>query len=251
MRDTFLIIVLGAFLLPGCLESDLEATDKVQANKLTYLDPSFDWNQVRNNPFRIVGITPTDDTWSVIVEYSGGCEEHNFYTWWNGEWEKDNSATFYLIHNANNDMCEAFIRDTISIRLDETFLRDPDPLDSAHITILNASNAHKITVDPELARIAQSDNCQLNTTIKGTLCGQGIWDSQWLLMLDTVTNHNKVWLRPVTNSSKVMLTKPEPGNYTVGVTLLFGYEPIDPDEQCATLPDGSFVSVAVNCIEKQ
>lgn len=249
MRDTFLLLLLSAFLFTSCLESDLMATDKIQDNDLNYLDPSFDWNQVRNDPYRIVGITPSGRQWDVIVEYSGGCEQHNFYTWWNGEWD-DNEATFYLIHNANNDHCEAMIRDTIRLQMDEVLADQKYNPASSDLTVLNASNAHKIAVDPHLAGITQSDHCTIQTALKGTLCGQGIWDSQWLLMLDTVENHEKVWLRPVTNSSFVKLTKPEPGNYSVGVTLLFGYEPIDPDEQCATLPDGSFVSVAVNCIEK-
>ena len=55
------------------------------------------------------------DILSIAVGYGGGCQEHDFALYWNGSVVKTNPAQidFYLIHDANGDMCEAALSETL------------------------------------------------------------------------------------------------------------------------------------------
>lgn len=55
----------------------------------------------------------------LTVSYSGGCKEHDFALFgWSGFAKSDPpQAEVYLSHNANGDMCEAYITDEIMFDL--------------------------------------------------------------------------------------------------------------------------------------
>lgn len=55
----------------------------------------------------------------VSVSYGGGCEDHEFVACWNGAISKSNPATLTLDlrHDANNDLCDAFITRDLFIEL--------------------------------------------------------------------------------------------------------------------------------------
>ncbi len=81
------------------------------------------------------------------VQYSGGCEEHSFDIYWNSSIALSNppQITLIITHNANHDLCEAAIRDKLSIDLKEFF--DLDLAYRALIRIKTFDNSQSIIVD--------------------------------------------------------------------------------------------------------
>lgn len=230
----------------GCLKSDLETTDKNSNYSLNYLDPNQNPNGYPNDPYRILAITPSPDNWNIIVQYSGGCKDHHFFTWWDGNVEK-NASQFYLFHNANDDACEAMVRDTITIDMTEVM---SIAIDSLTITAINASNNKGVELKPELRHLVQGLDCYQSVSLLGTTCGQGIWDNQWLSLKHEIAGIDNIWLQPVRSGDNVELTKPETGKYKIGITALFGFEYESTDVNCQSLPEGEILPVAITCMEK-
>ena len=65
-----------------------------------------------------------DDTLEIDVGYSGGCETHEWTLCWDGQFMESDpvQVDLDLRHEANDDMCEAGIQETLSFDLQE--LRD-------------------------------------------------------------------------------------------------------------------------------
>lgn len=55
----------------------------------------------------------------IVVQYSGGCEEHEFELRWAEVYGQSNPLTAFLTlwHNGNNDSCEALPTDSLSFDL--------------------------------------------------------------------------------------------------------------------------------------
>lgn len=55
----------------------------------------------------------------VNVGYGGGCQEHEFTMYWNGLWAESAppQTGVRLIHDANNDFCEAYLSETLQFDL--------------------------------------------------------------------------------------------------------------------------------------
>lgn len=240
--------VLVALLLSSCLDTALDATDTYVENQLNYLDVQFDELGISNDPFSIIAVTPTSaDNWRVIVEYSGGCVEHSFYTWWDDEWETSGQERFFLAHHANGDVCDALVRDTLSLNLGEIFYQQIP--DSTILRIVNESNGSNVSVDPKLAAIKQATLCNYEANIVTNSCGEGIWENRWLLLEDSVENL-PVWIIPVRASSQVSLEIPEEGAYSVGFTLLFGYESAELSNSCYLTDAGYAIPANINCFKE-
>ena len=88
---------------------------------LTFGQPTNMWP---NDPFTLISAEVLGDTLEVIVEYSGGCVEHDFRLLCYGSWMESMPVQvgILLSHNANNDNCDAIIRQML--RFDLTPLRD-------------------------------------------------------------------------------------------------------------------------------
>jgi hypothetical protein len=59
----------------------------------------------------------------IEVSYSGGCEMHEFNVVWDGiiYYSEPPQAYIILTHNSNNDNCEAFLTETLTIDLVQVF----------------------------------------------------------------------------------------------------------------------------------
>ncbi len=235
-------------LATSCYDSGLEATTSVSDNEVQYDNTSGNRNDLVNDPYNIVGIIPGEAEWKVIVEYSGGCQTHNFVSWVEEYNTSEKSAKFYLYHNANGDLCEAFLRDTISLNI-TSMIPDRDILETGVVTAVNPSKNRSIEVDSELAGLNQGLSCMHSSELFGTSCGEGAWDNLWFLLSNTHSNGKNIWMQPVANSTNVALSLPDLENYKIGITFLFGHGNLS--EQCENLPEGMIVPVAVNCLEKQ
>lgn len=62
-----------------------------------------------------------EDCLRMTAEYSGGCAEHDFDLYWDGEWERTKPpvAHLYLSHNAHGDACEAIKAQKIGFALQQ------------------------------------------------------------------------------------------------------------------------------------
>ncbi len=62
-----------------------------------------------------------EDCLRMTAEYSGGCAEHDFDLYWDGEWERTKPpvAHLYLSHNAHGDACEAVKAQKIGFALQQ------------------------------------------------------------------------------------------------------------------------------------
>lgn len=69
-------------------------------------------NEMYSDPYFLDG-----DTLHINVGYGGGCEEHDFDLMWDGSFEDSDNASLYLIHDANNDVCEAYANETLEFDL--------------------------------------------------------------------------------------------------------------------------------------
>lgn len=245
----FLIL---AFLFWSCLDTELETTSLVSDADIQYLDASQDISELVIDPYTIVSVTPVDRNWEIIVEYSGGCEEHQFYTFWDGAWAESNplQTTFRLLHVGNGDACKALVRDTVVVNFDQLF-RGTYPDEGAIVTVNNTPGTTSITVHPTLAGLAQGSFCSINARLVATPCGDGIWANKWLQVQDSIDYHNLVWIQPVRNNNLVSLDVPDEGNYKIGITLLFGYEGVDDGAICQAMPEGAIVPATINCVTPQ
>ena len=64
-----------------------------------------------NDPLEITALSITADTLTISIGYSGGCEDHEFELCWSGSLMETApvSATIEVGHNANTDVCEAYL----------------------------------------------------------------------------------------------------------------------------------------------
>jgi hypothetical protein len=104
--------------------SNLSASNVILRINKTFFD------EINNN--RINNISEGDfikvnsgkkngDFIELSVSYSGGCKLHNFEIIWDGVVYTNNpcNMNFLLVHNSNNDSCEAYVTETIIINLKE------------------------------------------------------------------------------------------------------------------------------------
>ena len=71
--------------------------------------------------FTINSYSTDGDILSINVQYSGGCEDHDFDLYFNGALKKSlpPQATLCLTHNSNGDICKALIQDTLEFNISE------------------------------------------------------------------------------------------------------------------------------------
>lgn len=90
------------------LEDNLKLVDAINVNN--WNNSQFDYDSV------YIG---KSDTLVMSVNYSGGCEKHNFTLVVSTGFDKSNpvQTKALLSHNSNNDMCEAYITEQIKVSL--------------------------------------------------------------------------------------------------------------------------------------
>ena len=73
----------------------------------------------KSDSFSISKVIINKDQLLIEVEYGGGCEDHEFTFYWDGTFLKGNpqSVELMVIHDANNDSCEAQITETLKVDL--------------------------------------------------------------------------------------------------------------------------------------
>jgi len=75
-----------------------------------HINREYQWPR-ETDPFRIISQTIHGDTLIMMVEYGGGCKEHEFKMNFTGAWMKSlpPKAELWLEHQNNDDNCRALV----------------------------------------------------------------------------------------------------------------------------------------------
>ena len=95
----------------------------------------------RSDPFEIEAVVRQGDTLKVNVAYSGGCGEHFFNVIWDGTILTSSPCSINLIidHDAQDDYCEAYMRETLEINLNQ-LIGDNDEKDTCVYNVFAMTN---------------------------------------------------------------------------------------------------------------
>lgn len=153
------------------------------------------------DPFELKDVMITDDSVKIIVSYSGGCRKHKFEIIWNET--LSNTAPpqtrFIIIHDANGDMCEAYITETLGFSIND--LTTTISFDTLYVDILNgASPVDSVSAggwnppdndgnndDGYKIEFTEGDECVTKVTAMKVICGAGLWDNLWFALNDTIS----------------------------------------------------------------
>lgn len=91
-----------------------EPTETIATTPQVIIDPAFTPPK-DNDSFTFQSISLTDSILTMVINYSGGCEEHNFELISNGMYAKSlpPQLNMFLKHDGNNDACRMLIIDTL------------------------------------------------------------------------------------------------------------------------------------------
>lgn len=110
---------------------------------ITCIDCNTDQIIPPKDEFSIQKVEISEGNLLIDVEYSGGCENHDFII----DWPEAIIAIYppnfsvVLYHNSNGDLCEALIKETLTFDISESGLVSSDQaINEATITVINGSN---------------------------------------------------------------------------------------------------------------
>lgn len=123
-KNIILALILLNSLFWGCKNAPVSNTANMNSYNQIILFHNSPGPDFHNNHAVIESTWISKDTLILVVSYSGGCREHQFKLFGSRSILKTNpsQAEFYLSHNSNNDMCEAWI--TITVKFDISPFKD-------------------------------------------------------------------------------------------------------------------------------
>ncbi|MBT33348.1 MAG: hypothetical protein CMO01_27115 [Thalassobius sp.] len=142
-----LTIFLLSVIVSACSEDEdvapLDSTEKVNiiVGQDTY-NKFLNGNYV-TDPFTINDVNINGNYLEVEVSYSGGCEEHTFEMVWPESVDQiyPPKVPVILTHDANGDLCEAYITETLKIDLAGDQLDyDIKTISNIEIIVVNGSD---------------------------------------------------------------------------------------------------------------
>ena len=100
-------------------------------------------NELVSDPFELDSLYVENGLANIIVQFSGGCREHDFALVWSESMSLHNPPQVYaiLLHEDNDDMCEAYPTEILEFDLnDNPFNYDAETMSGLHIIIINGSD---------------------------------------------------------------------------------------------------------------
>lgn len=215
-------------------------------------------SDVISDPFDLREITVNGREVEITVSYAGGCAPHTFEVIWDGTLIKTNPPQINLaiIHNANGDMCEAYITEILKFNLD-SLVGDIKP-GEIHI---DGHSGYDGTDSADYAGNAyefdftESMECSIRVTAQEAMCGWGLWENTWFALEDSVYSgfenyYYPCYLQPVSIADGLEEFVPVSGKtYRIGAVVdstvhEFGEIPI-----CLAWP-GPSIPVKITCVEE-
>ncbi len=141
MKKIIVLLVVSIITFSSCDKDDV-------SKNIESIEYTVDYQQYLHasksdnfgDPFEIDNVLKLESILSIDVKYGGGCQEHSFEIIWDGTMINSNPPTvkFILVHNANNDMCEAYLSEKLKIDLNE--LMAANYVSELNVTIINGYN---------------------------------------------------------------------------------------------------------------
>ncbi len=121
-----LIVLFLVVMLSSCMQDN--ATDNLslaETNIQLYNDATIYQSIIGSrgeeisDAFLIDSAYIVGDWLTLRVNYSGGCNQHSFAAYWSNAWNYSEPPQTHILitHNANQDYCEAWITQELSINL--------------------------------------------------------------------------------------------------------------------------------------
>ncbi|MES2765278.1 MAG: META domain-containing protein [Bacteroidota bacterium] len=105
----------------------------------------------RIDPFEILNVKKIDETHiSITVQYSGGCEEHEFNLFADENIQPGNATDFVqmmLTHNSNGDMCEALITKELTFDVSPLIKKWHENPHGNHRLVLQFSQSNSAVIE--------------------------------------------------------------------------------------------------------
>jgi hypothetical protein len=209
------------------------------------------------DPFVLNSVVAADNKIKISVSYSGGCKPHTFSIVWDETITTDNPPGINLIisHNANGDMCEAYITETIVF--DASDILDSLTFENLAIEVHSAwSYDESVINDPSPYEFTfeESDICNVYVTAKRVVCGAGLYENLWLALDQTIHSGHEdfyfhYYLQPVEIANAISDFQPIEGKrYKIGAK-------IQNDHRFYEVPiclaySGPSIPVKIICIEE-
>lgn len=144
-----LIGILFLFLL-SCADDEvvgntLETSLAIDRNQQRFEQTSDNLDQdiIESDAFNLINVEIEDLELLITVSYAGGCKQHEFEVIWPEAITLIYPPDFgvVLIHESNDDSCEAFLTETLvfDLKNNELGLSDQE-LNEMRITVINGSN---------------------------------------------------------------------------------------------------------------
>ena len=205
-------------------------------------------NSLNSDPFDIRQVIREDDLIKVVVQYSGGCQSHEFEVLWNQDFDElDNEEFGYsmtellITHNANGDLCEAAITDTLTIALND--INSEIDWELYAVRLLNGSKDQSFVAFPFIESIQESEFCMMEVEMERVICGDGLLGNVWFKYAE------QNYLQPASIATFMLIDPDLPeGLYRVGVKVST-WVPDTDTGICAAFP-GYAVPVEIWCLEK-
>lgn len=242
MKKYFILLLIIAALV-SCRK---EETEGISSSEIILKSSSSEFQQlfsgispVESDPFDLKSITIEGDVAKITVAYSGGCRKHTFEIIWSESLTATNPprTDLLIIHNANGDMCEAYITDTLIFNVSD--FADTLSLGDMFVNVINGSDtgeqsssggynpADTLSYDDGRYDVVftQGDICLVPVTAMKVICGTGLWNNTWFALDDSVSAgidgyYFRKYLQPVSICSCNAAFVPVPGKrYLIGARI--------------------------------
>jgi len=235
----FILMIAAVFACRKESSNDDKSALIVLGSLTDYNEASSNRSSENSDPFDIKSIVLKGDSVVITVGYSGGCKRHFFKIIWNETLSdtKPPETGFIILHDANGDMCEAYITETLVFSV--SGLDNNLSLDTVYVNVLNGCDPDDSTSsggwDPSDTTgyndgrhevvFKESDDCLVEVTVSRVICGTGLYDNLWLALEDSVSAgiegyYFKKYLQPVSIENSLAGFKPVQGKkYIIGARI--------------------------------
>ncbi len=138
MKTIISILLAFTIIFLGCEKDNIGITSeniKLIVDAKEYLSAS--GSESVGDSFEIDNVLKDGSQLYIDVKYGGGCKEHSFEIIWGGDFIKTNppSIQVIIVHDANNDMCEAYLSNKLKIDLKD--LMGMDYVSLLNVIVIN------------------------------------------------------------------------------------------------------------------
>lgn len=232
-------------------QSTVEVTNSLDA----YSRAAQDRSARISDPFALDTLFIDNDSLKITVSYPGGCARHSFEVIWNELISATNPPVLNLLilHDAQNDACEAMITHTLSVAL--SALNGITLPEGVSVHVANGYTPVDSLVwvsEPNEVEFTESNVCNTLVTAENVLCGSGLYGNLWFA-LDSSTDEPfsggfHTYLRPVAIVEALSSFRPVAGKrYRIGArkTPDPGFDGVI----CLAWP-GPSETVVITCIDE-